>query len=154
MATVSDVELTRALERGEIANKNFHHASHLHVAWVYLAESSSVQQAANKMRDTLRRFAAAAGRPEKYHETTTMFWVHFLSRVYVASSGDRLEEIVHANPQLLEKNFPLAYYSAERLSSDEARTSWVEPDLKPLSIDAIATCSSSPPRDPPNRSLS
>jgi hypothetical protein len=151
---MTDAELTRAVERGEIANENFHHASHLHVAWVYVAESSSVQQAANKMRDTLRGFAAAAGRPEKYHETITMFWVHFLSRVYAASSGDRLEEIVHANPQLLEKNFPLAYYSAERLFSDEARTSWVEPDLKPLSIDAIATCSSSPPRDPPNRSLS
>jgi hypothetical protein len=149
---MTDVELTRALERGEI--KDFHHASHLHVAWVYLAESSSVQQAANKMRDTLRRFAATAGRPQKYHETITLFWVHLLSRAYAASCGELLEEIVRANPQLLEKNFPLAYYSAERLFSDEARTSWVEPDLKPLSIDAITTCSSSPPRDPPNRSLS
>jgi len=151
---MTDVELTRALERGEIANENFHHVSHLHVAWVYLAESSSVQQAANKMRDTLRRFAAGAGKPEKYHETITLFWVHLLSREHAASGGKRLEEIVRANPQLLEKNFPLAYYSAERLFSDEARTSWVEPDLKPLSIDAIATCSSSPPCDTPNRSLS
>ena len=149
---MTDVELTRALERGEI--KDFHHASHLHVAWVYLAESSSVQQAANKMRRTLRRFAAAAGKPEKYHETITLFWIRFLSRVHAASCEGCLEEIVHANPQLLEKNFPLAYYSAERLFSDEARTSWVEPDLKRLSIDAIATCSSSPSGDAPNRTLS
>jgi hypothetical protein len=149
---MTDVELTRALERGEI--KDFHRASHLHVAWVYLAESSSVQQAANKMRDTLRRLAAAAGKPQKYHETVTLFWVHLLSGAYTASRGERLEQIVQANPQLLEKDFPLAYYSAERLFSDEARTSWVEPDLKPLSIDAIATCSSSPPGDAPNRSLS
>ena len=109
---MTDVELTRALERGEIANESFHHVSHLHVAWVYLAESSSVQQAATKMRDTLRRFAAAAGKPQKYHETITLFWVHLLSRAYAASRGRRLEDIVHANPQLLEKNFPLAYYSA------------------------------------------
>ena len=149
---MSDVELTRALERGEI--KDFHHASHLHVAWVYLDESSSVRQAANKMRNTLRRFAAAAGSPQKYHETITLFWVHLLSRAHAANHGQRLEKIVHANPQLLEKNFPLTYYSAERLFSDEARTSWVEPDLKPLPIDAIATCSSSPPCDTPNRSLS
>ena len=151
---MTDMELTRALERGEIANDDFHHVSHLHVAWVYLAESSSVQQAANKMRDTLRRFATAAGKPQKYHETITLFWVHLLSRAHADSGGERLEEIVRANPQLLEKNFPLAYYSAERLFSDEARTSWVEPDLKPLSIDATATCSSSPPCDAPNRSLS
>ena len=151
---MTDVELTRALERGEVANENFNHVSHLHVAWVYLAESSSVQQAANKMRDTLRRFAGAAGKPQKYHETITLFWVHLLSRAHAASGGERLEEIVHANPQLLEKNFPLAYYSAERLFSNEARTSWVEPNLKPLSIDATATCSSSSPCDAPNRSLS
>src|SRR5206468_2613678 len=79
---MTDVELTRALERGEI--KDFHHASHLHVAWVYIAESSSVRQAANKMRNTLRRFAAAGGRPEKYHETITLFWVHLLSRAHAA----------------------------------------------------------------------
>ena len=151
---MTDAELTRALERGEIANEHFHHVSHLHVAWVYLAESSTVQQAATKMRNTLSRFAAAAGTPQKYHETITMFWVHLLSRTRAASDGERLEEIVRANPQLLEKNFPLAYYSTERLFSDEARTSWVEPDLKPLSIDATATCSSSPPCDAPNRSLS
>ena len=149
---MTDVELTRALERGEI--KDFHHASHLHIAWVYLAESSSVQQAARKMRNTLRRFAAAAGKPEKYHETITLFWLHFLSRVHAASRAERLEDIVQANPQLLEKNFPLAYYSTERLFSDEARTSWVEPDLKLLSIDAFATCPSSPPRDAPDRSVS
>jgi hypothetical protein len=149
---MTDVELTRALERGEI--KDFHHASHLHVAWVYLAESSSVQQAANKMRDTLRQFAAATGKPEKYHETITLFWVQILSHAYAASHGERLEDIVHADPQLLEKNFPLAYYSRERLFSEEARTSWVEPDLKPFLIDATATCSPSPPRDAPNRSLS
>lgn len=149
---MTDVELTRALERGEI--KDFHHSSHLHVAWVYLTESSSVQQAARKMQNTLRRFAAAAGKPEKYHETITLFWVHLLSRAHAASRAECLEDIVHANPQLLEKNFPLAYYSTERLFSDEARTSWVEPDLKLLSIDAFATCPSSPPRDAPNRSLS
>lgn len=151
---MSDVEFTRALERGEIANENFNHVSHLHVAWVYLGESLSAGEAANKMRDTLRRFAAAAGKPQKYHETITLFWVHLLSRAHAVGHGRRLEDIVNANPQLLEKNFPLAYYSAERLFSDEARTSWVDPDLRPLSIDAIATCSSSPPRDAPNRSLS
>lgn len=151
---MSDVEFTRALERGEIAHANFHHALHLHVAWVYLAESSSVQQAAMKMGETLRRFATAAGKPQKYHETITLFWVHVLAGMQTISRGGRLQGILHANPQLLDKDFPLGYYSAERLFSDEARTSWVEPDLKPLIIDAIATCSPGAPCGAPNRSLS
>jgi len=151
---MTDVQLMRALERGEIANAGFHHASHLHVAWVYLSESSSVNEAAGKMRSTLRRFATSAGKPEKYHETITLFWVHFLSRARAKIGRESLEEIVHANPRLLEKNFPLTYYSRERLFSETARTSWVEPDLKPLSIDAITFCSSSSPGDTSDRALS
>jgi hypothetical protein len=151
---MTDVELARAVERCEIANGDFNHAAHLHLAWVYLVESSSIQQAANKMRHALRRFAEVAGKPEKYHETMTLFWMRLLSHAYAAGHRGCLEEMVRSNPQMLEKNFPLAYYSPKRLFSDEARVSWVEPDLKPISIDAIAPCSSSPPGDAPDRSLS
>ena len=149
---MSDVEMTRSLERGEIANENFHHASHLHVAWVYLSETTSVDQASARMRDTLRRFAASVGKPEKYHETITLFWVRLLALAREAS-GETLEKLVAANPQLLEKNFPLAYYSRERLFSDKARTRWLEPDLKPISLNAIASCSSSSPGNAPDRPL-
>src|SRR5438876_11737817 len=108
-ALMNDVELTRALERCEIANENFHHASHLHVAWVYLSESSSVGEAAVKMRATLRQFASSAGKLEKYHETITLFWIHLLSRAHAADCCEGLEYIVYANPHLLERNFPLTY---------------------------------------------
>ncbi|HWY51364.1 MAG TPA: hypothetical protein VNW72_07760 [Chthoniobacterales bacterium] len=149
---MSDVEMTRALERGEIANENFRHASHLHVAWIYLSETTSVDQASARMRDALRRFAASVGKPEKYHETITLFWVRLLALAREAS-GETLEKLVAANPQLLEKNFPLAYYSRERLFSDKARTRWLEPDLKPISLNAIASCSSSSPGNAPDRPL-
>lgn len=150
---MNDVELTRALERGDIANKDFPHASHLHVAWIYLSESSSAAQAAGKMRATLRNFAASLGRLEKYHETITLFWVHFLAHARTAASGKSLEEIVQANPRLLEKNFLLTYYSRDRVFSDRARRSWVEPDLKPFSLDAAEVCSSSSPGDTSDRAL-
>jgi hypothetical protein len=151
---MTDSELARALERDEIANENFHHASHLHVAWVYLSESSSVDEAAAKMRDTLRRFTLAAGKSEKYHETITLFWVHLLARVQAAGTEQSLEQIVQANPRLLEKNLPLVYYSRERLFSDGARTSWVEPDLKPLCVDATTFSSSSSSSDTSDRAVS
>jgi hypothetical protein len=151
---MTDVELTRALERGEIVNEHFHHCSHLHVAWVYLSESSCADEAASKMRRTLRRFAASAGKDEKYHETITLFWVHFLARMRTAKSGESLKRIVDANPHLLEKDFPLGYYSSERLFSDTARMSWVEPDLKPLPADGTAFHSPSSPGHAPDRIVS
>ena len=151
---MTDVELTRTLERGEVANESFHHLSHLHVAWVYLSESSRVDEAAAKMRNTLRRFAVSAGKSEKYHETITLFWVHLLAGMRAVGSRESVQQIVQANPRLLEKNFPLAYYSPERLFSDKARSSWVEPDLKPLPVDATALRSSSSPCHTPDWTLS
>ena len=149
---MNDVEMTRALERGEIASESFRHTSHLHVAWVYLSETRSVEQASAKMRETLRRFTASVGKPEKYHETITLFWVRLLARAR-SESGGTLEKLVETNPQLLEKNFPLVYYSRERLFSEKARTTWLDPDLKPLSLNAIAPCSSSSPGNAPDRPL-
>src|ERR1700761_6722933 len=78
---MTDTELTRALERGDIANENFRHLSHLHVAWVYLSESSTVAEAAVKMRATLQKFASSLGHAEKYHETITVFWICFLGHL-------------------------------------------------------------------------
>src|SRR5213596_410105 len=153
-AHMTDVELTRALERGEVANQSFHHLSHLHVAWVYLTESSCVEEAAAKMRNTLQRFAASVGNSEKYNETITLFWLHLLAGMRAFGSRESLQQIVHANPRLLEKNFPLAYYSPERLFSDKARASWVEPDLKPLPVDATALHSFSSPGHTPDWTLS
>jgi hypothetical protein len=154
MPVMNDVELTRALERGEIPNARFHHYSHLHVAWVYLNESSSVFEAAGKMSNTLRKIAAAGGNPEKYHETITLFWIYLLARARLAATGIGLEEVVHRYPRLLEKDFPLGYYSRELLFSERARKSWIEPDLKPLFFDAVKSCSSCPSSNPSDRPLS
>lgn len=151
---MTDTELTRAFERGEIANQDFHHQSHLHVAWVYLNESSSADQAAQKMAATLRRFAAANGHPEKYHQTITRFWIDLLAHLRASHPGKDLSDILHVHPQLLEKNFTLDYYSRERLFSDRARIEWVEPDLKSIPRHATAISSSGPTRHSPHRSLS
>ena len=148
---MTDVELTRALEEGRVRNEDFRHVSHLHVAWVYLAESQSAEQAAEKMSSTLRRFAASAGHAEKYHETITQFWIRLLGALRNAQQQRDLDSILQAFPRLLEKDFPLDYYSREKLFSDRARTSWVEPDLKPFSTDAIAIHSSSSTGNTPDR---
>ena len=148
------VELTRALERGEVDNAGFRHASHLRVAWTYLCESESVEQASEKMSATLRRFAAAAGVPEKFHETITQFWMRLLAPLRESNHAIGFDKLVQTYPRLLEKNLPLDYYSAETLWSDRARFTWVEPDLKPLCSDAIDLCPSGPARHAPHRAVS
>src|SRR5205823_2701614 len=120
---MTDAELARAFERGEVSNPDFHHESHLRVAWAYLREQSSVAEATDRMAASLRRFAASAGKLEKYHHTMTVFWVRALAAAGSSMRDRNAEEVLRAYGRLLDKNLPLAFYSPERLFSDEARLS-------------------------------
>src|SRR5205823_7988995 len=128
----ADVELARAFERGDIRSGDFRHESHLRVAWVYLRECSSVQDAAARMTEALQRFAASVGQTQKYHHTMTMFWMIALADVRAAMPDASASELLRAHPRLLDKDLPLAFYSRDRLFSDSARLAWVAPDRRPL----------------------
>jgi len=47
--------------------------------------------------------------------------------------NDSLDGLLMANPDLLDKESLFLFYTRERLISDAARDSWVEPDRRPLS---------------------
>ena len=149
----TDVELARAFERGDIRSADFHHASHLRVAWVYLRECASVPEAAARMTDALQQFAASVGQAQKYHHTLTMFWVLALAGCRSTMHSASADEVLRAHPRLLDKDLPLAFYSRDRLFSDAARLAWVAPDLQPLSPDAASLCSPDPSSDAPDRPL-
>ena len=106
-------EFARACERGDVLAAGFHHTDHLHLALAYLRECATVDEATERMATTLRGLAAAAGHPEKYHHTLTVFWMRAVAA-------------------LLDQNLPFEYYSRDRLFSDDARSRWVNPDRRPL----------------------
>jgi hypothetical protein len=151
---MTPVEIVRALERGEIPNEGFHHASHLGVAWVYLMESPTTGEAAERMAATLRRFAASVGHPEKYHHTTTVFWMRRLAAARVSHPDAPLDDILRRTPALLDKHLPLTYYSPGRLFSEEARLSWLDPDLRPLDADATSSGATDSSGHAPDRTVS
>jgi len=110
MSAANDSAFARAFERGEIPPADFHHAAHLRLALAYLDECGSVEEATERMTASIKQFATAAGKADKYHHTLTVFWIRMLAR-------------------LRDKDLPLAYYSPQRLWSEEARREYVEPDL-------------------------
>ena len=129
---MTDTELTRALERGELPNAGFHHADHLRVALVYLNESPTIGDAIDRMAATLRRFATSVGQPQKYSQTTTEFWMHQVAAVRAVMPDAPADTLFAAFPRLLDKRLILAYYSD----------------------DATATGATHSPRDTSNRPLS
>jgi hypothetical protein len=151
---MTDRELARAFERGDVPNAAFNHAAHLRVAWAYLGECGSIAAAAARMSAGLRRFAAAAWKVEKYHHTITVFWMEALAIAGSTMAAAPAEDVLRAHPQLLDKDLPLAFYSPDRLFSDEARLGWLAPDRQPVTADAPAFRSADPSRDASNRPLS
>jgi hypothetical protein len=151
---MTDAEFARRIECGEIRSEDFHHREHLRVAWACLQAADSVDAACARMCAAIRTFAAKAGRPGKYHETMTIFWVRLLADVRERMTGEReLDAVLPAHPFLLDKDAPLACYSRARLFSDDARLAWQSPDLAPIGSHAPATHSRGSPGDTPDRPL-
>ena len=101
---MTDVELARALERCEVPNAGFHHADHLRVAWVYLEESATVDEALTRMAATLRRFAASMGQAEKYSDAITAFWMYQVASARALMPAATVDDVLRAFPRLLDKD--------------------------------------------------
>lgn len=132
---MTDEAFARAFEAGSITPTQFDHIAHVRVAWVYVQETASLDEALSRMRDGIRRFAAAAGVAQKYHETITVLWMRLLAEVRAAGASGELSDVLRAHPALADKDRPFQYYSRELLLSDAARAAWVDPDLRVLGRD-------------------
>ena len=132
MPSHEDIALARALERCEVPDGGFPHARHLRIAWVYLTESPSVDEAVARMIATLRRFAASVGKAEKFSEAMTAFWMHQAAAVRALMPDADVDAAVRAYPRLLDKNAILAYYSDDAAPAGTSHPSGDPPD-RPVS---------------------
>jgi hypothetical protein len=128
MLNRDDVELARALERCEPPSAGFPHASHLRVAWVYLHECRSIDQAIDRMADTLRRFAVSVGQAGKYSDPTTAFWMLQVAAARAAMPDASFEAMLQAYPRLLDKNLIRAHEVSHVITSGSGDSSGDAPD--------------------------
>jgi hypothetical protein len=128
MTDAEILTLVDRLERCLLAKDEFHHRDHLTVAVVYLY-AAGFEAAAERMRASLKRFAAHHGVSSLYHETLTRFWLqHVEMRLDRGLClGDSVRRV---QGQLSDKELCFDYYSRERIQSQEAREGWLEPDRK------------------------
>ena len=116
---VTDEELLAAFVTGALGGADFPHERHVLVTWMLLRRHEP-DEAFRRLTAGIRDIARRAGRPEAYHETITRAWFEL-----IAGADD-----LAAHPELFDKSLLGSYYSPAALA--EGRTSWVEPDLRPL----------------------
>ena len=129
--------LVREFEACTLPGERWTHEAHLTVALWYLTRHADAE-ATRLIREGIQRYNLSRGvemtRTSGYHETITLFYIRAIRRYLKGACEARtfaelLEGMIAACG---ERNFPFEYYSRERLLSWEARTGWLEPDLKSL----------------------
>lgn len=142
--TEADIKsLITAFENCTLPRSEWNHTAHLTVALWYLNRYDE-QEAINCVRQGIQRYNAAMGIKTTldggYHETLTLFWIRMVSHyLSVTKEKSSILETATEAAQLnaifrtySDKYLPFQYYSRDLLMSWEARTNWVEPDLKPF----------------------
>ncbi|HEY2171227.1 MAG TPA: hypothetical protein VGJ30_16500 [Candidatus Angelobacter sp.] len=130
MTDAEILTLVDRLERCLLGKEEFHHCDHLTVAVGYLY-ASDLETAIDRMRSSVKRFAAHHGVTGLYHETLTRFWL-----LQVERNLDRSEcleqSVSKVRDKFSDKTLAFEYYGRERIESKEAKETWLRPDLKEL----------------------
>lgn len=95
------------------------------------------------LREGISRYNEASGTPNSdtrgYHETVTMYYVwaaaRFLETARAATLLDLVNDFVESRHG--SKAGIFVFWSRDLLLSTPARRGWIEPDLSPLSVDAL-----------------
>jgi hypothetical protein len=123
-------DLIAQLENSTLPEDQFHHAGHLHAAWLYLSRFPAAEAIA-RFSEALRSYAASLGKADRYHETITWAYLFLLNeRIRRSEPEATWEQFAAAHPDLLDwkNSILLKYYRPETLASDLARRVFLMPD--------------------------
>jgi hypothetical protein len=125
-------DIVRGFETGTLPRNEFSHASHLVVVLNYVRQMT-VDEAVEKMRFGLMNHLRLVGvdftKENPYHETLTVFWTRTVADFNASKNGASLLDVANEMVEVFSKELPLTFYSREYLFSDEARKTYLAPDL-------------------------
>ena len=127
------LDFVRSFEDATIPPDDWKHAEHLVVALYYLT-LNDLNSAYEKMRAGILNllehgFKVDLKKEMPYHETITLFWMRTVADFNASKNGASLLEKANEVAYKWDKDYPLKFYSRDLLFSDDARMTYVEPDL-------------------------
>jgi hypothetical protein len=148
-APADDVELVAAFETAVLPMGVWNHRAHVRLAYIY-ASRYDLKTAVARMRVGLHALNHAHRVPDSvnrgYHETTTVAFMRLIHAACRHQTFASSSEFCDRHPELMQKDVLLEYYSCERLRCLEAKTTFAEPDLKPLPEELMLAAHCDQPR--------
>ena len=115
--------------RGEIDPAAFPHREHVRMAFELLRRCNFAEAAWLYSR-ALRCMSAKAGKPQAFHQTTTIAFLALIAERMERSGAADFAELERAYPEILDKTALARWYCAAQLASDIARRTFVLPELR------------------------
>src|SRR5687768_15038173 len=126
-------DLVRSFEDATIPHDDWKHAEHLVVALYYLVHhdlGTAYQKMKTGILNLLENgFKVDLKKEMPYHETITLFWMRVVAEYNASKNGASLLDKANEVAYKWDKDYPLRFYSRELLFSDDARATFVGPDL-------------------------
>jgi hypothetical protein len=129
VVSAADTGFLAQFENCLLPENEWSHLAHIRVAWACLALTSFDVAIERIKHGILQYNTRVLGRRHKYHETVTIAFARIVaSRMLAGESWEdfhlRIDDIVDPDKPILAR-----YYSRELLASEEARHSFVGPDI-------------------------
>jgi hypothetical protein len=126
---MTNEELIDCFESGTTPGDSFHHADHVRLAFAYLSQYPPLT-ALEKFTVALKRFAAARGKPQLYHETVTHAFFFLIRERMARTMPKDWNDFATRNPDLFvwKDGILSRYYQPSTLQSELARSVFVLPD--------------------------
>jgi hypothetical protein len=113
--------------RGEFDAGMFPHREHLRMGFEMLRRHDFAETAYH-YSFALRAMTARAGKPEAFHQTTTMAFLALIGERMQAREVADFLAFERANPDLMDRRVLARWYRPERLTTDAARRTFLLPD--------------------------
>ena len=107
------------------------HRAHLGVALYYLRQFGFAA-ALERARYHIPLYNLTCGDPDGYHDTITVLFMRRVDQFLRDNPDVGFAAAIETLATICDMQWPLRYYSPERLWSVQARAGWLEPDRLPL----------------------
>ncbi len=126
--SMTNSEVISCFENDQLPGE-FHHADHIRLAFAFLSEYQPLD-ALRGFSEALRRYAAARGQAQRYHETITYSYFFLIRERIARTAPASWNEFEARNPDLFQWKPGILdrYYRESTLQSELARAVFLFPD--------------------------
>ena len=136
---MTDEQFLLALESCSLPESEFGHHAHVRAGYLYL-KKSRFAAALERMRQSIRAYAAHHGKSDRYHETITVASLALIQQcMFERGDAGDWATFARANPALFDPKLLERFYDRAVLESELARRVFLLPLSRPCRSESAAT---------------